>query len=78
MCAMIFAAKEMNEEWVLGFDPFVPFVGDKADIPANSGRGNHYPMGPVCEFQGKEVATFVDALKMVKSQGPCCLKCFDT
>jgi hypothetical protein len=37
MRAITFAAKEMNEEWVLGFDTFVPVVGDKTDIPANSG-----------------------------------------
>ena len=58
MCAIIFAAKEMNDEWTLGLDPYVLLVGGEDDITSNAGRGKRYPMGPTCVFNGKTVPTF--------------------
>ena len=45
--AIIFAAKEMEESWVLGFDPTADLIGDENnDVAGNTGRGRRYPMGP--------------------------------
>jgi len=46
MCAIIFSAKEMEESWVLGFDPTADLIGDENDVARNTGRGRRYPMGP--------------------------------
>jgi hypothetical protein len=32
MCAIIFAAKALDDRWVLGFDASVPWVGDDDDL----------------------------------------------
>ena len=32
MCTIIFAAKELDPAWVLGLDPFSPWVGDDDNI----------------------------------------------
>jgi hypothetical protein len=59
MCAIIFAAKELDPSWVLGLDLFVPWIGeDNNDISANTGKGKRYPQGPVCNINGKIVPTF--------------------
>ncbi len=31
MCAIIFAAKSLKEEWRLGFDPFMEWIGEEDD-----------------------------------------------
>ena len=38
MCAIIFAAKTLEDEWVLGLDPFAEWVGDENNLLANSGK----------------------------------------
>ena len=58
MCAIIFAAKEMDESWVLGFDPDADWHGDENNIIGNAGRGKRFPMGPSCTFNGITVPTF--------------------
>jgi len=55
LCAIIFAAKTMKQEWVTGFDPLAEWIGDEQDVEANSSDKKAYPYGPVCNFQGKEV-----------------------
>jgi hypothetical protein len=58
MCAINFAAKELEESWVLGFDANAPWVGDDANTEANTGRlGTRYPMGPSCTLNGITVPT---------------------
>jgi hypothetical protein len=64
MCAIIFAAKELEESWVLGFDANAPWVGDDAKMEANTGRlGMRYPMIPLCTLNGITVPTFCCASK---------------
>jgi len=46
MCAIIFAAKTLEDEWVLGLDPFAEWVGDENSLLANSGKNKRYPQGP--------------------------------
>jgi hypothetical protein len=58
MCAIIFAAKSLREEWVSGFDPFSEWVGDENNLAENCGEGKQYPFGPSCTFKGKEVPCF--------------------
>jgi hypothetical protein len=58
MCTIIFAAKTMQEQWRLGFDPFAEWVGEENDIHLNIGEGKVYPMGPNCSFNGKNVPCF--------------------
>jgi len=58
MCAIIFAAKELEESWVLGFDPTVEWEGAEDNIEANTGRNKRYPMGPSCVFNGIDVPAF--------------------
>ena len=57
MCAIIFAAKEMEESWVLGFDPTADLIGDENNVARNTGRGRRYPRGPTCDFNGHHVPT---------------------
>ena len=45
MCAIIFAAKTLEDEWVLGLDPFAEWVGDENNFLANSGKNKRYPQG---------------------------------
>ena len=58
MCSIVFAAKEMEESWVLGFDADAEWNGDEDNIEANCGRGKRYPMGPTCMYNGKSVPAF--------------------
>jgi len=61
MCAVIFATKELDPTWVLGLDPFSPWVSsDDNDnqIKQNMGKGKIHPLGPECEFMGKTIPTF--------------------
>ena len=58
MCALIFAAKAMKNEWTLGFDPFAEWIGEEEDIQGNMGEGKVYPMGPECTFKGKNIPCF--------------------
>ncbi|KAI2504990.1 hypothetical protein MHU86_9433 [Fragilaria crotonensis] len=59
MCAIIFSAKELDENWVLGFDASAPWIGEDTDRIGNSGGlGKPFPMGPVCNSNGIEVPTF--------------------
>jgi hypothetical protein len=58
LCAIIFAAKELEEQWVLGLDPQALWIGDKDNLEGNTGEGKRYPQGPVCNINGKEVPTF--------------------
>jgi hypothetical protein len=38
MCAIIFAAKSLREEWVMGFDPFTEWIGDETNLDENWGE----------------------------------------
>ena len=59
MCSIIFAAKELHESWVLGFDATADWIGDEQNIDANTGGiGKQYPMGPTCTFNNKTIPTF--------------------
>jgi len=58
MCAIIFAAKALQEQWKLGFDPFAKCIGGENDIHLNIGEGKVYPQGPNCTFNGKNVPCF--------------------
>ena len=43
MCAIIFAAsKTLEDEWLLGLDPFAEWVGDENKMLANSGKKKWY------------------------------------
>ena len=58
MCAIIFAAKEICESWVLGFNGAAPWVGEEEDMRSNTGGlDKRYPQGPTCFFNGKTVPT---------------------
>jgi hypothetical protein len=47
MCSIIFAAKELDETWVLGFDDSAEWSGKDDGMDANTGGiGKRYPMGP--------------------------------
>ena len=52
MCAIIFATKDLDPAWVLGMDPFVPWISEPDDIKGNTGTGKVHPMGPECNFHG--------------------------
>jgi len=58
MCAIIFAAKTMKSEWVLGFDPFVEWIGEENNVEENMGEGKAMPGGPQVMFRGKNVPCF--------------------
>lgn len=58
MCAIVFAAQELDPGWVLGLDPFAPWVGEENDVKANSSKDKRHPLGPECELMGKRVPTF--------------------
>ena len=59
MCALIFSGKELEDEWVLGHDPFVEwFGGDNGTMEENTGKGKTYPQGPACELNGVNIPCF--------------------
>lgn len=58
MCAIIFAAKEMDPLLVHGLDPFTEWEGGEFDIERNTGRGKRHPEGPECVFKGISVPCF--------------------
>jgi hypothetical protein len=63
MCAIIFAAKTIEEQWRLGFDAFAEWIGEENDIHLNIGEGKVYPMGPTCTYNGKNVPCFCCCLE---------------
>jgi hypothetical protein len=59
MCAIIFAAKKLDEKWVLGFDASATWVGNDKNLRGNAGElGKPFPMGPSCNVNGIDVPTF--------------------
>ena len=58
MCAIIFAAKELDPLWVQGLDPFADWEGGEFEIERNTGKGKRHPQGPVCTFNGVSVPCF--------------------
>jgi len=58
MCAIIFSGKQMKDEWRLGFDPFVQWIGDENNVSGNIGKGKAMPEGPECTFNGKVLPCF--------------------
>ena len=58
MCAIIFAAKELDANWVLGLDPTAEWIGNDDNLEENAGRGKRYPMGPTCVYNGVTVPSF--------------------
>jgi hypothetical protein len=69
MCAIIFAAKSLKEEWRLGFDPFMEWIREEDDVSQNIGEGKAMPEGPECIFEGKCLPFSAVPLKMVASLG---------
>ena len=62
MCAIIMAGKSINSDAVTGVNVFAQKVGDEADpdfVKNNTGPGKLYPLGPTCEFKGKQVPCVV-------------------
>jgi hypothetical protein len=59
MCAVIFAAKQLCESWVLGLNATAEWTGDKTNMQGNTGGlDKRHPCGPVCTFNGKQIHTF--------------------
>jgi len=58
MCAIIFSGKTMKDEWRLGFNPFVEWVGEEDDVSKNIGFGKALPLGPECIYNGKHLPCF--------------------
>jgi hypothetical protein len=58
MRAIIFAAKTIQKEWALDFDPFVEWIGEENDAHQNVGEGRALPEGPECIIRGKHVPCF--------------------
>jgi hypothetical protein len=54
MCAIIFAAKSMKQDWTLAFDPFVEWIGDESEMK----KYRVWPGGPECMFRGKCIPCF--------------------
>ena len=48
----------LEEEWILGMDPFAAWEGEEENIHGNSGKGKKYPQGPVCDVEGKQLHTY--------------------
>jgi hypothetical protein len=59
MCAIIFAAKAMKDDWITGFDPFVEWIGEEDEIEKNMGDGKSLPLGPECNFNEKKHTLFL-------------------
>jgi hypothetical protein len=58
MCSVIFSAKSLCEEWVIGFNASAPWIGADDDVDGNTGGvDKRFPMGPVCTFNGIDVPT---------------------
>ena len=60
MCAIIFAAKELEYGWVQGLDVFADWVWekDKNLISNTGGEGKQHLQGPaVCEFHRQKLPT---------------------
>ena len=56
MCAVLFSAKSVCAEWVIGFNALAPWIGGDDNDDANTGGvDKQFPMGPVCTFNGIEV-----------------------
>jgi hypothetical protein len=58
MCAIIFSGKTMKDEWRLGSNPFVEWVGEEDDVSANIGEGKAMLLGPECIYNGKHLPCF--------------------
>ena len=58
MCAIIFAAKELELSWVQGLNPFVEWHGNDDNFNLNTGKGKRFPQGTVC-VKWKACAHFV-------------------
>ena len=58
LCAIIFASEALEEEWVLGLDPFAAWGEEEEYMKGNSGKGKQYPQGPVCVVDGKSLPTY--------------------
>jgi hypothetical protein len=62
MCAIIMEGKSINSDAVTGIDVFAQKVGNETDpdfVQNNTGPGKLYPLGPTCEFKGKQVPCVV-------------------
>jgi hypothetical protein len=59
MCAIIFAAKQLDPLWITGLDPFAAWEGGERELEQNSGEGKMLPQGPECVYNGKVVPTFI-------------------
>ena len=62
MCIIILEGKNPNASIEAGVDITVDPVGDSngdSFLFDNSGPGNYFPGGPVCEFRGKKIPPFI-------------------
>jgi hypothetical protein len=58
MCAIIFAAKSVNDDWKTGFDPLVQWIGEEHEIEKYIWVRGSLPLGPECLFNGKIIPWF--------------------
>ena len=58
LCPIVFASIALEEEWVLGLDPFAAWGEEEEYMKGNSGKGKQYPQGPVCVVDEKSSPTY--------------------
>ena len=78
MCAIIFAAKTLEDEWVLGLDPFAEWVGDENNLLANNGKKKRYRKDQCAQLMESTYLHTVVPLKMEVSQQSYLLECLHT
>ena len=59
MCAIKFAAHELNSEQQLGCNIRADIVENDFSMRANHGPGKRYPGGPICCFNSVDVPAFI-------------------
>jgi hypothetical protein len=72
MCTSIFAAKSLKDQWKVGFDPFVEWIGREDEIEKNMGEGKALPLGPETIFNGKPHLAIAAAQKVEAYQESYC------
>ena len=75
MCSIIFAAKEMEESWVLGFDPSADLIGDENDVARNTVREEDIHWDQPAPSMATTCLPFAAAPKVEVSLRSCLCKC---
>ena len=75
ICAIIFAAKEMEESWVLGFDPSADLIGDENDVARNTVREEDIHWDQPAPSMATTCLPFAAAPKVEVSLRSCLCKC---